>query len=158
MDEARQSGVYEVNLFFEEAMPKREMPALLSAATVASNLVTDLPEAWANSANKFFDTLAAKKPVLLNHGGWMNEIVQRYGCGLAVWQHSLAEVAAELDYKMHDENWLNEAGEAAGTLAVKFFDRDALAKQLIAVLEAAAKGCPEKAGRIAPGKYESESL
>lgn len=57
IDLAQRLGVYEVNVFVEDVLPKSEVPALLSAATIASNLVVDLPEARANSANKFFDTL-----------------------------------------------------------------------------------------------------
>lgn len=151
---AKQKGVYENNLFFNSAVPKSEMPALLSAATIASNIVIDLPEARANSANKFFDTLAAGKPVFLNHGGWMHELVKKYGCGLAMWHKSIADVAIELDEKMHDSAWLEKSGGAARKLAEDCFARDDLAKQLISVLEAVVDGSPDKAELIAPGDYK----
>lgn len=44
-------------------MPKKDIPALLSAATMASALFIDLPEMRPNSANKFFDTLSSVTPV-----------------------------------------------------------------------------------------------
>ena len=67
---------------------------------MASALFIDLPEMRPNSANKFFDALASGTPVMLNYGGWMHEMVQAKGCGLAMWRQSAADVAAELDKKL----------------------------------------------------------
>lgn len=153
IQEAKTTGVFERNIFFEKSISKKQMPALLSAATMASNLVIDLPEARANSANKFFDTLAAGKPILLNHGGWMHDLVNEHGCGLAMHGKSIHEVAIELDKKMHDKDWLTQAGKASRKLAETSFDRDLLAEQLISVLEAALAGNPQKSAAIAPGNY-----
>lgn len=153
IEQAKQAGVLNKNLFIEEMIPKKDMPALLSAATLASNLVVDLPQARANSANKFFDTLAAGRPIFLNHGGWMHEMVQAKGCGLALWRRSAEEVAAELDKKLHDRKWLAQAGKSARLLAEEHFDRDVLADQLIQVLLAAVDGQAELAAKIAPGEY-----
>jgi glycosyltransferase involved in cell wall biosynthesis len=155
--DAKSAGVFEVNLFVENSLPKCEVPNLLSASTMASNLVMDLPEARANSANKFFDTLAAGKPIFINHGGWMHELVEEHQCGLAMWRKPVDEVAVELDKKMQDGAWLEKAGVAAKELAESCFARDDLAQQLISVLEAAVEGSPEKSERIAPGDYAFHS-
>jgi glycosyltransferase involved in cell wall biosynthesis len=154
---AELAGVLGVNLFVEEKLPKRDIPALLSAATMASALFIDLPEMRPNSANKFFDSLASGTPVMLNYGGWMHELVNQHECGLAMWRKPVAEVASELETKMHDEVWLSKAGGAARQLAEDCFARDDLAKQLMAVLEAAAEGSAETAERIAPGDYAFHS-
>lgn len=153
---AKVAGVYEDNLFFESLMPKREIPGLLSAATMASNLVIDIPACRANSANKFFDALASGTPVLLNHGGWMHDLVKSYDCGLAMWQTSVEQVAEALETKLHDNDWLAQAGIAAKTLAEQEFDRDVLAEQLMQVLEKACRGGPSCAAEIAPGNYYSQ--
>jgi glycosyltransferase involved in cell wall biosynthesis len=152
-EQAKQAGVFRQNLFIEEKLPKLEIPALLSAATMASALFIDLPEMRPNSANKFFDALASGTPVMLNYGGWMHELVMANGCGLAMWQQSPTNVAAELDVKMHDLDWLEESGRAARKLAEKCFDRDKLAGQLIDVLQAVKDRQPDKAVKIAPGDY-----
>lgn len=153
INEAKQAGVLGKNLFIEEKLPKKEIPALLSAATMASALFIDLPEMRPNSANKFFDALASGTPVMLNYGGWMHDLVIANGCGLSIWQQSPASVAAELDVKMHDSDWLEEAGKAARELAEACFDRDKLANQLVEVLLAAKSGRPNRASEIAPGEY-----
>jgi glycosyltransferase involved in cell wall biosynthesis len=152
-EKAKQVGVLDKNLFIEEELPKREIPALLSAATMASALFVNLPEMRPNSANKFFDGLASGTPVMLNYGGWMHDLVIANGCGLAMWQQSPANVAVELDVKMHDADWLEEAGRAARQLAEKCFDRDKLAGQLMGVLQAVKDQQPDKAVKIAPGEY-----
>ena len=153
IEQARAAGVYERNLFFETKMTKREIPALFSAATMGSSLFIDLPEMRVNSANKFFDTLAAGKPILLNYGGWMHDLVAAHGCGIAAWGRSIEEIAQELHQRLHDHEWLEKAGAASCHLAETHFDRDVLAKQLDQVLVAAVDGNTDRAEAIAPGVY-----
>lgn len=154
IEQAKQAAVLGKNLFIEEKLPKREIPALLSAATMASVLFVDLPEMRPNSANKFFDALASSTPVMLNYGGWMHDMVKAKGCGLPMWQRPAAHVAKQLEDKMHDAAWLKEAGEGARQLAEQSFDRDKLAGRLIEVLQSAVDGRPQKAAKIAPGNYK----
>lgn len=151
--EAEQAGVYQKNLFIEESLLKKDMPGLLSAATMASTLFIDIPQMRSNSANKFFDALASGTPVFLNYGGWMHELVTKHQCGLPMWLKTIEDVAEELDKKMHDQYWLKEAGRSARKLAEEFFDRDVLASQLISVLQSSVDGTPESAAEIAPGDY-----
>lgn len=151
--EAEQAGVLGKNLFIESMVPKREVPALLSAADMASALFIDLPEMRPNSANKFFDALASSTPVMLNYGGWMDEMVRAKDCGIAMWRCSAQEVAAALDIKLHDDEWLEQAGKSARLMAEEYFDRDVLADQLIQVLQAAVDGRAGMAAKIATGEY-----
>lgn len=150
---ARESGVLDQNLFFESGVSKRDVSVLFAAATMASNLVIDLPEARANSANKFFDSLAAGTPIFLNHGGWMHDLVLEHRCGIAAWGSPLVQVAMELDCRLNDSEWLKRAGNSSRKLAECCFDRDMLASQLERVLVATVNGKPKMAESIAPGVY-----
>lgn len=150
---AKEAGVFEENLFFESRIPKKDIPALLSAATMASALFIDLPEMRPNSANKFFDALASGTPIFINYGGWMNDLVKSHGCGLAMWKKPIEEVAKELNWKLYDKEWLESAGNAARTLAENDFDRDKLAGQLIEVLERVVNNQSLSVSTIAPGIY-----
>jgi glycosyltransferase involved in cell wall biosynthesis len=150
---ARVAGVLEKNLFIEARIAKCETPALFSAATMASSLFIDLPAMRVNSANKFFDTLASGKPIFLNYGGWMRDLVDRHDCGINAWGRSMIDVALELNQKLNDPIWLAESGESARRLATSHFDRDILANQLEQVLLATQAGRPELASAIAPGTY-----
>jgi len=120
---AKKSNVYKKNIFFENSVPKKDIPAIYSAATIISNIVVDVRENWANSANKFFDGLAAGKPIFLNHGGWMQDIVSKYGCGFCAYGKNIEEVAKELDLAINNKTWLKSTGEASKNLAKTFFDR-----------------------------------
>ena len=153
-EQAEACGVLNKNLFIEKSLPKKEIPAVFSAATMASNLVVDIPELRHNSANKFFDALASATPILINHGGWMHNLIESRGCGLAMWQKPINTVAEELEIKLHDSEWLKQASKSAQQLAKESFDRDVLAQQLLFVLESTLLGQPEKAETIAPGNYD----
>jgi len=153
MERAEASGVLNQNLFVENSLPKNEIPSVLDAATMASSLFIDIPEMRSNSANKFFDALASGTPVFINYGGWMHELIKDRGCGLAMWQKPIDQVARDLDEKMHDVLWLTKASQAAVILAENSFDRDVLARQLLDLLIATVQGIPERAESIAPGKY-----
>nr|WP_274600597.1 glycosyltransferase family 4 protein [Halomonas sp. SH5A2] len=150
---AKELEVLEKNIFIEEKIAKCEMPALLSAATMASVLFVDLPEMRSNSANKFFDALASGTPVLLNYGGWMHDLVKSHGCGLTMWGCTAKEVAEELEEKMNDQQWIEKAGTKSRVLAEECFDRDLLANELLSILELSVKGSSEEVSKIAPGSY-----
>jgi glycosyltransferase involved in cell wall biosynthesis len=130
IEDAKKNDVFEKNLFFEEPVPKENMSAYLSAATIAANFVVNIRQNWANSANKFFDCLAAGKPILLNHGGWMQDLVLKYECGLCMHGKTIEVVAKELDLAISNSTWLKSAGEAAKNLAKKNFDRNIHTDQL----------------------------
>jgi glycosyltransferase involved in cell wall biosynthesis len=73
--EAEASQVWQRNFFMLPPVPKREIATWFSAADIVCSLFIDLPEMRANSANKFFDGLAAGRPVAVNYGGWHAELV-----------------------------------------------------------------------------------
>jgi glycosyltransferase involved in cell wall biosynthesis len=150
---AHDSGVLNKNLFIEDYLKKKEIPAALNAATMACALFIDKPEMRSNSANKFFDALAAGKPVMINYGGWMHKLVNTHGCGISMWQKTIEEVALELNEVTHDKYWLESASISSINLAKAYFDRDILASQLMSVLKETAEGRTEKVERLAPGIY-----
>ena len=120
---------------------------------MTANFVLDVKEAWANSANKFFDGLAAGKPILLNHGGWMQDLVNSYNCGLCMYGKTFEVTAKELDLAMSDPDWLKSAGKSAKELGKKFFDRDLLAERFEKVLHASKNNKSDLVEKIADGIY-----
>jgi len=152
-EKAKEAEVLEKNLFIENKVSRTEIPAILSAADISSSVVIDLPILAANSANKFFDSLAAGRPVFLNYGGWQAELIKNNNCGIVACNKSLPEVAEIVAEKIQDTQWLKTAGNRARKLAVKHFDRDKLAAQLEQVLSSAFHKKGYKAKSIAPGIY-----
>ena len=134
---AQELGVLNETLFMPGPIPKKQVPAVLSAATFASSLFIDLKEMWVNSANKFFDGLAAGRPVLINYGGWQADILRETGAGLVLDPHHMDKAKDTLLKALRDETWLERAGQKARKLAEDRFSRDGLAAELIGVLEQA---------------------
>jgi lipopolysaccharide/colanic/teichoic acid biosynthesis glycosyltransferase len=98
-----------------------------------------LPEMWHNSANKFFDALAAGKPVAINYQGWQGDLLESTGAGLVLPHHDPEEAARRLAAFVSNDEARRKASEAARTLAYQKFNRDDLASQFENVLCMAAK-------------------
>ena len=131
---AHRIGVLNKNLFVCAPVTKIESFALLKKSTIASNLVIDIPALAGNSANKFFDTLAAKKPIFLNHSGWLEDIVISKRCGISASGLQAKQVALLLTEKLNDPDWLSEASLNASDVAKKYYNIDDLTQDVISVI------------------------
>jgi glycosyltransferase involved in cell wall biosynthesis len=150
---AKEAGVLNKNLFIERQIPKKDIPVAFNAATVSLSLFIDKPEMWANSANKFFDGLAAKKPILINYGGWQKELLEKHKAGISIWGLSDEDAAQKISEVIHDAKWLEMAGEASYKMALELFNRDVLALQFESVLVNTVNSNTNKSFTIAPGEY-----
>lgn len=132
--EAERLSVLDKSLFMLETVPKAEMPGVLSAATMATSLVIDLPQLWNNSANKFFDALAAGRPIAINYEGWQADLLRGAGAGIVLDVSDPETAARQVVQAVRDPAWLEQAGKCARLLAEKQFSREELSRQLEAVL------------------------
>ena len=135
---AAELGVLEKNFFMRPPVAKHELAKIVAESSAVTSVVIDVPELEANSANKFFDALAAGKPILINHGGWQAEMIKAHGIGLVLSRD--VEVAAKQlsEWSGHEENLIN-GGRAARQLAETTFDRYLLSRKLEAVLKKACR-------------------
>ena len=78
---ASDKGVLGKNVFILDSIPKNQLPLWYNSVSMGASFVIDIPELWANSANKFFDTLAAAKPILINHEGWQSKVIEEHNIG-----------------------------------------------------------------------------
>ena len=131
---AQDLGVLNRTLWILDPIPRREMPGVLSAATLATSTVTPNPVLWHNSANKVFDALAARRPVAINHGGWQADLLQESGAGIVLPPEDIEKAAEMLLDFLHSESRLERARQAAHRLAQEQFDRHRLVRQLERVL------------------------
>lgn len=136
--EAARAGVLGVNLVIEPSIPKEDVPALLSAADLCTSFTIDVPELAASSPNKAFDAFAAGRPLLINHGGWLADVIRRAGAGLVVPPDDPGRAAAEIAAHLRDAAWVRSARAGARLLAESRFDRDLLFEDFAAVIDAAA--------------------
>jgi len=133
-DKAKMNNCLNNNIFMLSKLPKNKMPGLYNISTLATSLFIPLKEMEANSANKFFDTLAAGKPIVINYGGWQKDLIEKYNIGLAISRDPKIAAKALNELLINDE-LLNTMGKNALELAGSIFSRDKLAKKLIQILE-----------------------
>lgn len=134
-DEAVRLAVLNKSFFMLEAVPKAEIPSVLSAATMATSLCINLSQLWANSANKFFDALAAGRPIGINYEGWQADLLRETGAGIVLDASNPELAAKQVVSAVRNSTWLEQAGRSARMLAEKKFARENLTRQLEAVLE-----------------------
>lgn len=136
---AEEAGVLDENFFMLEPIPKRDLATYVAAADVSFSLVTNNPVLWNNSANKFFDAMAARTAVGINYGGWQKTALQEHDAGIVLDPVDLDGACRELLSFLEDENRVTVVGENARRLAEMEFDRNLLAQQLEQVIVSAAK-------------------
>jgi glycosyltransferase involved in cell wall biosynthesis len=127
---AQKKNVLNNNLFIESEINKSELPQLLAAADLASNIVINVPEVWNNSANKFFDALASATPVLINGGGWQANLINAEGAGVTTFGLTLHQAAIKINEFLHDKERLSSASKNAQIIAEKYFDRGDLVRKI----------------------------
>jgi len=125
-DIALEEGVLNKNFFIMKPSAKEQMPILLSAATICTSLFKPYKEMWNNSANKFFDGLAAGKPIMINYKGWQSELLKETGSGITVPYHDIVYAAKLLNSFISDEEKLHKASVSSKNLAEVKFNRDNL--------------------------------
>ncbi|MFS0555431.1 glycosyltransferase family 4 protein [Brevibacillus sp. 179-C8.2 HS] len=126
------------NVIITGSVPRKEVPILLALSDITMTSFKNIPILATNSPNKFFDSLAAAKPVIVNSAGWTKDIVEKHNIGFYVdpdHPEQLANLLVELKNQSHD---LVEMGERARKLAEDKYERIKLAAQMEAVLVQAA--------------------
>lgn len=137
--DAFRRGLLDAGLWVLPSVPKSAVPALLRDSTVLTSICAPVPALWANSANKFFDALAAGRPVAINYLGWQAELLQNSGAGVVL-PHSDPQVGGRiLASLIGDTGRLEQAARAAASLA-SAFDRERLASMAEQELVAATEG------------------
>src|SRR5690554_5942749 len=132
---AKDRGVNGKNVFILNPISKKELPLWYSAVSMGSSFVIDIPELWRNSANKFFDALAAGKPVLINHEGWQAEAIRKYNVGYVLSFEITEEVAKEFVEYTKNENLAHEQKESALKLAKQKYSLEVATESYLKILE-----------------------
>jgi glycosyltransferase involved in cell wall biosynthesis len=123
------------NLLFLPALPKEELAGVVGAADVTLTVFAPHPILETNSPNKFFDSLAAGKPVVVNLGGWLRGLVEEHDAGIWVPAGNAEALAGALSALAANPTRVEQMGRNARTLAEREFGRDEMADRLAQTLE-----------------------
>lgn len=125
------------NLRFLPPVAKDELAGIVGATDVTLTIFAPYPVLETNSPNKFFDSLAAGKPAVVNLDGWLRRLVEENDAGAwapAGEPEALAGILAEL---AADPERVERMGRNARALAEREFSRDLMAERLERTLEEA---------------------
>ena len=128
----RELGLRNVEIL--PSVPKQELPPILATADVGLVIIGNYPIVQHNSANKFFDSLSAGKPILLNYSGWLRNILEENEAGFGCKLYDVDEFVEKVLYLNSHRELLAEMGRNARRIAEEKFDRDNLASQALGVL------------------------
>lgn len=104
MKYCKDKDILNKNIFFLNPIRKNDLPSVYSRVAMGSSFVWDYKIKWDNSANKFFDTLAAGRPVLINYQGWQADVIRENQCGYVLpYRPTDDDVKAFVDYMANDE-------------------------------------------------------
>jgi len=123
------------NVLVLPPVPREDVPGLVGASDVTLTVFAPNPALELNSPNKFFDSLAAGKPVVVNVNGWLRQLVEENAAGVYAPGGDADALAGALSTLARQRERLGEMGENARALAVREFDRDLLTDRLAATLE-----------------------
>jgi glycosyltransferase involved in cell wall biosynthesis len=127
--EIKKLGLSNVEIL--SSVPKRELTEFYAAADAGLVIIGNYPIIEHNSANKFFDSLSAGKPVLINYSSWQRKILEEneagFGCDLCDMEQFVEKVL----YLNSHRQQLKQMGQNARRVAIEKFDRDILAKQAL---------------------------
>jgi glycosyltransferase involved in cell wall biosynthesis len=128
------------NIRFLPPVPKDELAGIIGAADVTLTIFAPYPVLETNSPNKFFDSLAAGKPVVVNLDGWLRRLVEENDAGAWVPAGNPDALATRLAVLATDPEHVATMGRNARALAEREFSRDLMAERLARTLEEAVAG------------------
>jgi glycosyltransferase involved in cell wall biosynthesis len=124
------------NVVFLDPVTKTRLAGLMQSADLGLMTLQNVPAFYrGTSPNKFFDFIAAGKPVLNNYPGWLADMISTHRCGLVVPPDDPGAFADALEYASANRDEVARMGRAARQLAREEFDRDLLANRFCSVLE-----------------------
>jgi glycosyltransferase involved in cell wall biosynthesis len=135
---AAQLGVLDRTLFMLPAVMRKDAVAFFGACDLALSTFLNIPALSANSPNKVFDALAAGRPIAVNNGGWVAEMIAESNAGLVLEPDDPAAAAEAVARFVRHPHAGQDARAAAQRLARERFDRDLHCQELERILTRAA--------------------
>ncbi|MHC4617638.1 MAG: glycosyltransferase family 4 protein [Planctomycetota bacterium] len=123
------------NVELRDPVSKTELPEIFAASDISMVVFANYPILEHNSANKFFDSLSAGKPILLNYGGWQRKILEDNGAGFGCGLYNLDEFIEKVLYLHCHREDLRKMGENGRRIAMERFNRNDLANQALSLIE-----------------------
>jgi glycosyltransferase involved in cell wall biosynthesis len=123
------------NVYFIPFGGKNAVNEVLSLADFVWISFAHLPVLKTNSPNKFFDAIAAGKPILVNHKGWVYDLMKDHDLGISCLPSKRENAFAQLEELESDPERLKEMGKNSRHLAETYFSKEQAISRLLHVID-----------------------
>jgi glycosyltransferase involved in cell wall biosynthesis len=123
------------NLRLLEQQPREEIAAYYAASDCCLVHLKQAPLFEKNIPSKIFEIMASGKPVLLGTRGESKRLVARAGCGVFFEPENAADLVEGIRRLQHNPQWRKKLGRSGSEFVQKYYSRDDLARQYLAVLD-----------------------
>lgn len=120
--------------FLAPIAERSRVAELMAASDLCLTILRDIPILRTSSPNKFFDALAAGRPVLTNVRGWLQTLIDEEHCGLFATPGSPEALVERIVWADHHREQLAEMGRNARRVGETQFSRDDHARRIEALL------------------------
>lgn len=114
---------------------KEKVNEILSLADFAWISFAHLPVLKTNSPNKFFDALAAGKAILVNHKGWVYELMKTHELGISCLPGKLDSTFSKLEKLAENPAEMDRMGRNSRKLAEAYFSKEIAIERLFQVIK-----------------------
>lgn len=120
------------NIIFLNPLSKNDLSKLFSVSDIGLQILANVPAFYyGTSPNKFFDYISAGLPVINNYPGWIADIISKEQCGFAIEPDNPILFADTIEFAADNKETLKKYGQNSLQLAIKKFDRLALADEWV---------------------------
>lgn len=119
------------NVLFLGSFDMDDIAELVNIADCSIITFKDLPILKTNSPNKFFDSLSAQKPIIVNSNGWTKDLVENNNCGAFVNPNNPEDLANLLIEWKSNPAKLKEMGINSRMLAENKYDKKILVNKFM---------------------------
>ncbi|EOZ92028.1 putative glycosyltransferase protein [Indibacter alkaliphilus LW1] len=123
------------NFFHFPFGSKEQVNELMSCADMAFISFSQYPILKTNSPNKFFDALACGKAVLVNHKGWVHELVKSQKLGIYYTPANKQEAFDKIIALAENPKKLKEMQQRSRSLALSHFSKEIAVSRLLSVID-----------------------
>jgi glycosyltransferase involved in cell wall biosynthesis len=123
------------NVIFIPFGNKASVNEVFSLADLAWISFAHYPVLKTNSPNKFFDAIAAGKPVIINHKGWVYDLMKANHLGISCLPSKLYKTFVQLKELAENPEQLKGMARNSRRLAESYFSKEIAVTRLIHVLD-----------------------
>jgi glycosyltransferase involved in cell wall biosynthesis len=123
------------NLVFINSVPLNALSEMVNLCDISLVTFANIPILATNSPNKFFDSLSAGKPIIVNSPGWTKDIVERYECGVYANPADPESLAIQIKNLFKNQELVKKMGVNSRILAEKTYDKSILCDQFYKVVK-----------------------